>query len=377
MAFPVLENLPLGICLLNSNWTVVFWNSRIERLSSVNQSEIVGKDIRDVFPQFRSEYIQFQIASLMAGQISSAVFSPLLHGSLFTRDEAQAYHAVTIATFDELPDEETGLVISVDDLTPMYNRTKKLMAANQALQLAERKRDELIVALTQSNDELDSFSHVVAHDLKQPLRGISLNADILREDHAEQLDQTGIDRLNRLQFLSIRMSRLIDDLLHYSVLSRIDTEFSAVDFNAMIEDIELTMEEYLDQNNAVIQIDALLPTYACDRVRMTELLRNLIVNGVKYNTSDKKIIQIGCDTSQTPAVFYVRDNGVGIDPKSHDEVFKIFNRLKPDRGMKVDGTGAGLTFVKKIIERHGGRIWIESSEGAGSTFYFTLEASSG
>jgi light-regulated signal transduction histidine kinase (bacteriophytochrome) len=147
------------------------------------------------------------------------------------------------------------------------------------------------------------------------------------------------------------------------------------DLNAVIADIAATMS--LDEHGATIEIPRPLPVVVCDKPRVTEALRNLIANALKYNTSATKRIEIGCVAEMaTPQgletqVFYVKDNGVGIEKEFHDEVFRIFKRLNEEDDTKK-GTGVGLTFVRKIVERHGGRIWINSKPGAGTTFYFTL-----
>ncbi len=141
----------------------------------------------------------------------------------------------------------------------------------------------------------------------------------------------------------------------------------------------MTLEVFLDERGARISVPRVLPTIVCDKTRVAELLRNLITNGIKYNDAPEKIVEITYqparplpDGAHVECVFCVRDNGRGIDAQFHDDIFRIFKRLQASEGNE-DGTGVGLTFVKKIVERHGGRIWLESEPGKGSAFYFTLE----
>ncbi len=176
------------------------------------------------------------------------------------------------------------------------------------------------------------------------------------------------------------MERLVNDLLYFSRLGRQELAIQRTDVGAVISDVESTLDVFLAERGARIVVHAPLPEIVCDNTRVTELFRNLITNAIKYNDKPEKIIEIGWKPEHaTPdgrverGVFYVKDDGRGIDPEFHDEIFRIFKRLQGQD--KEEGTGVGLTFVKKIVERHGGKIWLESAVGNGTTFYFTLEAS--
>ena len=236
---------------------------------------------------------------------------------------------------------------------------------------AEATAQDFIRALSRSNQELDEFAHIASHDLKEPLRGLSNNALFLIEDFAAILGEDGARRLARITFLCERMERLVNDLLYFSRLGRQDLAVQHTDLNAVIADIEAMMETTLTEANASIVVPEKLPSTLCDRPRITEVFRNLIVNAIKYNDNPTKRIEIGWAGDGTARIFHVRDNGIGIDRKFHADVFRLFKRLN-DENDSVKGTGVGLTFVKKIIERHGGEIWIESEPGAGTTFFFTL-----
>ena len=175
------------------------------------------------------------------------------------------------------------------------------------------------------------------------------------------------------------MERLVNDLLYFSRLGRQELAIQSTDMNAVIHDIESTLEVFLQERHARITIPKPLPTVTCDVTRVTEAFRNLITNAVKYNDKPEKTVEIGFlhehalpDGSIASNVFYVRDNGKGIPSEFYEEIFRIFKRLQSSKDSQEEGTGAGLTFVKKIIERHDGRIWLESEIGKGTTFYFTL-----
>lgn len=245
---------------------------------------------------------------------------------------------------------------------------------------AEVERDRHAAELERSNSELDDFAHIASHDLKEPLRGISNHATFLKEDHGERLDEDGRNRLDRLVKLSGRMEKLIADLLFYSRIRKSDVESEQVDLNDIIADIEVSLADMMRQRNVRLVLPEPLPLVIAPRSNMMTIFQNLITNAIKYNDSDEKIVEVGLDpdaggeAGAVGPVFYVRDNGIGIDDAFKDDVFRIFKRLNAEK-LYGEGTGAGLTFVKKIVESKGGEIWFTSAPGEGTTFYFTLGGS--
>lgn len=249
---------------------------------------------------------------------------------------------------------------------------------DRELQAARVSLDRALAALKASNSELDDFVYIASHDLKEPLRGIHNYAGFIVEDYAEKLDDQGRKWLDGIARLAKRMEGLIESLLYLSRVGRVELAFVPTDLDKTLDETVDSLRMLLEQSGAVVVRPAPLPTVRCDRVRVAEVFRNLIVNGVKYNERPDKEITIGVrDASATDGVdlgtpvFFVRDNGIGIPERHQNQVFTIFKRLHA-KDKYGGGTGAGLTIVKKIIERHGGRIWIESEEGRGATFHFTL-----
>jgi signal transduction histidine kinase len=232
--------------------------------------------------------------------------------------------------------------------------------------------------LERSNQELDDFAYIASHDLKEPLRGLANHASFLLEDYKDKLDEVGVRRLNRLGLLCQRMERLINDLLYFSRLGRADLAVQETDPNAVIVEIQQMMETALGERHARIVVPRTLPRIVCDKTWVTEVFRNLITNALKYNDKAERLVEIGFLESVNTKdglernVFYVKDNGLGIDPEFHQEIFRIFKRLQNASDGPETGTGVGLTFVKKIVERHGGGIWLESELGEGTVFYFNL-----
>jgi light-regulated signal transduction histidine kinase (bacteriophytochrome) len=242
-----------------------------------------------------------------------------------------------------------------------------------------KKADELAkinVELERSNSELDAFAYIASHDLKEPLRGIHNYSTFLIEDYADSLNEDGVSKLQTLVRLTQRMEDLINSLLHFSRLGRVELVMRRTNLNELVESvIEVLKISLKETSNVEIRICRRLPDVKCDRIQMSEVFSNLISNAIKYNDKANKSVEIGFldqeATNQPTITFYVRDNGIGIRQKHLDNIFRIFKRLHT-ASQYGGGTGAGLTIAKKIVERHGGKIWVESTYGEGSTFYFTL-----
>ncbi|MEH2174356.1 ATP-binding protein [Nostoc sp.] len=234
--------------------------------------------------------------------------------------------------------------------------------------------------LQRSNEELDSFAYVASHDLKEPLRGIHNYANFLMEDYADVLDNDGIAKLQTLVRLTQRMEDLINSLLHFSRLGRAELIRQSVNLHELVPQVIATLTISRPQSEIEFRIPQPLKSVQGDRAQINELFSNLISNAIKYNDKPKKWVEIGFiegngenKVVSTSVTFYVRDNGIGIPQEHLDKIFQIFRRLhgRDDFG---GGTGVGLTIARKIVERHGGRIWVESTPTEGSTFYFTLSA---
>lgn len=234
------------------------------------------------------------------------------------------------------------------------------------------EREEMVEELKRSNQELDDFAYIASHDLKEPLRGIHNYSSFLLEDYEDKLDEDGKNKLLTLTRLTQRMENLLNQLLHFSRIGREQEHFKKTNIDKIVRDFADTLKPVLEEKHIDVRIPKKLPTIKCAEVRIQEVFNNLITNATKYNDKDEKWIEIGCEKKKNkPDVFYVRDNGVGIKEKHIDSVFRIFKRLNSKEKFG-DGTGSGLTIVKKIIEQHGGKIWIESTFSEGTTFYFTL-----
>ena len=245
-----------------------------------------------------------------------------------------------------------------------------LLAREQA---ARAELAALNAELARSNTELDAFAYIASHDLKEPLRGIHNYAHFLIEDYADKLDEAGASKLKTLTRLTQRMQNLLDSLLHFSRLGRQELMLRPVDLQRVLEGALDLLHTQVEETGVTVRIPKPLPTVVVDHRCIGEIFTNLIVNAIKYNDKAERWIEVGCageEGTECP-VLYVKDNGIGIPEQHREAVFRIFRRLH-GREEYGGGVGAGLTIVKKIVERHGGKIWIESNVGVGTTFFFTL-----
>jgi PAS domain S-box-containing protein len=257
----------------------------------------------------------------------------------------------------------TVIVRDTTDRETVHERLRR-----QMLKLEEVKEtlEAKAAELARTNRDLDDFTYIASHDLKEPLRGISAYCRLLLDDYGGQLDADGQRRLQALIGLCQRLSRLVDDVLAYSQIGSRQPEVAETDLNELVADVLETLAPAIDERRALVCASGVLPKVGADRVGLGEVFRNLITNALKFNDSPQPKVEIGC----LGEAIYVRDNGIGIAPCHHEAIFAMFRRLH-GRG-QYEGTGAGLSLVRKIVEAHGGRVWLESHPGRGSTFYFTL-----
>jgi chemotaxis family two-component system sensor kinase Cph1 len=261
-------------------------------------------------------------------------------------------------------------------------------AAGMRLMIAELrvKRQGRVVLqedLVRSNNELDAFAYVASHDLKEPLRGIHRYAHQLLDD-ATSANEIQRNKLADLLRLTSRMDSLLDSMLHFSRVGGTDPVFESVDLNAVFAEALDFVGARTNTTDTRVLIPRLLPTMACDWMRCRQIFVNLLTNGLKYSNAAQIRIEVGyigvTETHLRPRcppgaekqmIIYVSDNGIGIDAKHYARIFKLFNRLHA-KDSYGGGAGAGLTIVRKLVEQHGGQVWLDSSLGQGTTFYFTL-----
>ena len=243
-----------------------------------------------------------------------------------------------------------------------------------AQDITERKRMEAALArrseeLARSNVELEQFAYVASHDLREPLRMVISFLQLLSRRYSGELGDDADEFISFAVDGATRMEGLIEGLLEYSRVSTQGKSYEAVDFEGVFEKALTNLTVALEEADAEVTHDP-LPTLKADDVQLGQLLQNLIGNAVKFRGEDAPRVHIGAEEKDEEWLFSVSDNGIGMDPESRDRVFEIFQRLVARED--YEGTGIGLSVCKKIVERRGGRIWVESALGEGSTFYFTV-----
>lgn len=275
-------------------------------------------------------------------------------------------YRLDIKTGDEIEELATGFNRMAGELKELYTNLENKVKERTA-QLAEAND---LLAL--KNKELDDFTYIVSHDLKEPLRGVKAFTKLLMEEYSGKVDKEGKEYLKTISESSSRMTNLIEDLLNLSRIGRIRNIEPDVDLNALLSDVKKNLAYSLEEKKVDLKVSKDFPKVTCDRIRISEVFSNLISNAIKYSKKGvKPVIEIGYSDKGDTYEFSVQDNGIGIEKQYHDKVFQIFQRLHA-KGSEYEGTGAGLTIVKKIIENHNGKIWVESDAGEGSAFYFTL-----
>jgi len=251
----------------------------------------------------------------------------------------------------------------------------RLLSAQAAISLEnanlysemEDKVKERTKDLHQMNEDLKDFSHIVSHDLKAPLRSITTTAKWINEDYSEQLDTQGKESLQDLMVGTQRMRQLIDGVLRYSKAGYNHEENEAVEVGLLVQDV---IKALSPAPSVHIELETPFPTLTFEPTKLQQIFQNLIGNAVKYMDKPEVQIRVGCTETEQHWQFYIADNGPGIAKKDFDRIFKLFQSTTSKK--TVDSSGVGLSIVKKIIERHDGRIWLESEVGKGTIFYFTV-----
>ncbi|MEM1348178.1 MAG: ATP-binding protein, partial [Myxococcota bacterium] len=217
--------------------------------------------------------------------------------------------------------------------------------------------------LIRSNEDLDSFAYVASHDLKEPLRGIANYAKFLEEDYADALDEEGAYLIATIRSLSKRMNGLLDALLTYSRVDRTELSVGVCDLEDVLDEVTDLLQVSIQESGVELRRPTPLPTIECDRVRVGEIFSNLISNAIRYRDRQKAVnwVEVGVDVLEGNTWFYVADNGIGIAPEYHETIFMMFRRLHRDDSVYGKGTGAGLTIVQKIVERHDGELVLDST----------------
>jgi len=259
------------------------------------------------------------------------------------------------------------MTAQLEEFRAKLQEKNKMLAEN--LEITQEQKKELEAV----NKELDRFVHTVSHDIGAPLRGITWYGNFLKKSYLASFDKKGQECLEGVCRSAERLTAMIEDLLALTRISRIKNPYEEVSLDDMIGSIRERLLLVIKQHDVDFCVPEGLPEIVCDRIKITELFYNLVSNAIKFSSKENKErprVEVSYEDKGDVHQMSVKDNGIGIDPASHTEVFEVFARLHNYK--EYEGTGTGLSIVKTVIEDHGGKVWIDSQVGQGATFYFTI-----
>ncbi len=347
------ENSPDLIIRINNDLNYLYVNSTIEEHTGKPPEFYINKNIDEIeLPGEYASYFKKNYLKLFKdGEIVHSEYEfPTINGIRFFKSSA-------VPEYNLKGEIETALIITRD-----ITERKEL----------EDNLKESVNELERSNQELQQFAYVVSHDLQEPLRTITSFIQLLERRYKGQLDKDADEFMEYIVDGSVRMRQMIQDLLQYSRVTTKGGEFKKTDVNSVLKQTLSNLKTVIDENDAEI-IYGSLPEVTADDKQLQRVFQNLILNAIKFRKKEvnpKINISVRFDEKNNEFIFSVSDNGIGIEKKYFDRIFNIFQRLHTKD--EYEGTGIGLAVVKRIIDRHGGRIWVESELNKGSTFYFTI-----
>ncbi|MDP4191977.1 MAG: ATP-binding protein [Bacteroidota bacterium] len=338
------------VAITDIKGTITYVNKKFCEISKYSSDELIGQNHRIINSGYHPiEFFQQMYRTIGKGNVwRGQIRNKAKDGTLYWVD-------TTIVPLKDRAGKPTKYLAIRFDISEQ-KKTEEIL--NQTL-----------TKLENSNKELEQFAYIASHDLREPLRMVTSYAQLIARRYREKLDDEAEVFIKYLVDGTNRMQMLIDGLLLYSRTTSKKNTLKQTDLNVVLQEVLDDLKISIEEKHAEIKQGA-LPNILADPIQIRQLFQNLISNAIKYNKSQTPIVEISSQESLTDWCFSVKDNGIGIEQDQFDRIFKIFQRLH--RQEEFPGTGIGLAVCKKIIERHEGRIWIESYPGKGSVFYFTI-----
>ena len=343
----ITANMNLGLLEVNNDDVILMNNQSFAEMSGYSDVELNGKKASDLFLDSGGvEVIQNENSKRLKGKTNS----------------------YELKVKNKLGDIRHWLVSGA----PNYNLDGEVIGSIGIhlditdLKSLELEKEKLLSKLGKSNDELKEYAHIVSHDLKSPLRSIDALVNWLKADNEGKLDDVSLQNFALIESTLEKMEQLISDVLNYSSLGSNENKEEKVNLEEVITDLIQIMYK---PDHVIIEVLDELPTLKGDKTKLQQLFQNLISNAIKFIDKKEGFVKIDVEELQTHYKFSVSDNGIGIEKKFHNKIFKIFHALNKSK----DSTGIGLSIVKKIIDIHEGEIWLESEPKKGTTFFFTLK----
>lgn len=342
-----------GIFMLDPAGKVVSWNKGAQRLIGYNEDEIIGKDFSYFYTP---EDQQRDIPNSFLEQAKNK-----------KQIEFEAWHV----------GKNNKRFWATVTMTAIFNENSQLIGFTKLVRNSTRQKEadeklkNLIICLERSNEELERFAYIASHDLQEPLRMVSSYVQLLAKKYQNKLDHEADELIHFVVDGVDRMQQLITDLLIYSRVTTQGKPLTLISSKEIVENAIRNLYLAIQEKSVEITYD-LLPMIMGDAVQLLQVFQNLIGNAIKFNNSNMPKIHIGAKQDGNKYIFCIEDNGIGIAPENHEKIFLIFQRLHSKK--EYAGTGVGLAICKKIVDRHGGRLWVESELGKGAKFCFTLAA---
>lgn len=372
----LLEAAPDAMVICQEQGKIVLVNTRTESMLGYSREELLGQHVRTLVPEWTYDpgwESEHDLAANLAPPIPPRELNAV-------RKDGQVI-PVEISASPLAIDEGLFITSAIRDISERKRSEYARAKAEEEVHLLNAHLNELNTHLEErvlkrteelqrSNEELAQFAYVASHDLQEPLRTVSIYTQLLGKQYGGVLKDEAHLFMDYIRDGAQRMEYLIRDLLQFSQIeSRSSEQFIATNAEISLNEAIANLKTSINESAAVIHYDS-LPRIKADPLQLTRLFQNLIINSIKYRDPDKApVIRISARPHIRHWQFSVQDNGIGIDPQYAEKVFGIFKRL---HGRDNPGTGIGLAICKKIVTRHGGRIWVESQSGAGATFHFTL-----
>lgn len=358
---PVAEPAPVAIsepmnadCTIDGQGHLIYANDDLVRVLGYSKEELLGRRI--------SELVDEPSRPMLSRALDQV------------RDKGSG------ATKLILRSKSGGIVHAEARMTALYDAQGQfamtrcnllIIPTTQLLQERDREVERLKHALQEMSEEFGVLASTISHDLRQPLHAILVLCQFLRDEYLHQLDEQAQGYIRSIEQAGTRMKEMIEDLVHYARITSATNAYEGVPLDALLGQVRDELSEMIQQRNVRLQVMGELPTVTCDRERIKELFKELITNAIKFNDQAEPRVEIAlAKVDPEGYTFSVKDNGIGIEETEHENVFRLFYRLhKPE---EYGGTGAGLAICRRIVEAHGGKIWVRSRPGEGTTVLFTL-----
>jgi len=342
----IIANMNLGLIEVDTGGKILMVNKSFCDMSGYTEKELIDQNIRELLVgKGEKEILNVENLKELAEESNS------YEVSFKTKKGELRQWLVSEAINRDLNGDIIGSIGVHLDITDLKS--------------LEAEKEKLVSQLEKSNDELHEYAHIVSHDLKSPLRSINALINWVELDNKEKLDKASLQNIELIKSTLEKMEDLISNILNYSSLTG-NNELSQVDVQKLVTNV-ITMSYVPDHIS--INLKNSLPWVTADETRLQQVFQNLLTNAIKYNDKKEGFIDIDVKDDDDSYQFSIQDNGIGIDEKHQDDIFKVFHTINKSK----DSIGLGLSMVKKIIELHGGKIWIKSKPGLGSTFFFTLK----